>query len=194
MADAAAIYPWAYPLDMGWVSAWPSTIENPDPMLDWPLPYDPSIVGAPVLVEGSPPPIDGYMTGDIASMIPSPIRQAGTALGQTIGQGFQGLGEALGTVPSTFGAPSRIERKLSDTTDKTSQAADTVKTQANQVGDDARRTMAVFQASMISGNQHIEETSRKVQQTADAIKYVVFGIGALTTVALIFHIVKQSTE
>lgn len=189
---------WFYPTDAGHVAAWPLTIENPNPILDWPLPYDPSvvaapqIVGAPELVYGSPPPLEHV--GDLRSMIPEPLWHAGEGLGQAIGHGFEGLGQAFGGLPQQLGAPSRIERKVSDVGDKTADAADAVKLQANQVGDDARRTMAMMQATMVSANRHMEETSKKTQDTAEMVKYVVAGIGALATVAILFHIIKQSSE
>lgn len=185
---------WFYPEDQGYVSAWPLTTENPNPILDWPLPYDPSIVaapdivGAPELVYGSPPPY----VGDLRSAIPQPLWQAGEGLGQAIGHGLEGLSQAFSGLPQQFGTPSRIERKVSDVGDRTADAADTVKTQANQVGDDARRTMAMMQATMIAANRHMEETSKKTQATAETIKYVVAGIGALTTVAIIFYIIKSA--
>ncbi len=181
---------WFYPEDAGHVSAWPLTIENPNPILDWPLPYDPSVVGAPEVIYGSPPPLDHV--GDLRSVIPQPLWQAGEGLGQAIGHGLEGLSQAFSGLPQQLGAPSRIERKVVDVGDKTADAAETVKTQANQVGDDARRTMAMMQATMIAANRHMEETSKKTQATAETIKYVVAGLGALATVAILFHIIKSA--
>jgi hypothetical protein len=199
MASMPEVYPWAYPVDAGYVTAWPNTIENPDPLLDWPYMYDPYTMDqGPIIVEGPAP---GYAVG---SLIPESLSQAGEQLGQgisrawsgvsqAVGQGLEGLRQAAGDIPG-LGIPSRIERKVTDVGDKTAQAADTVKVQANAVGDDARRTMAMMQASMVAANKNLEDASRKAQATADAIKYVALGVGGLATVALLFHIIKQSTE
>ncbi len=78
--------------------------------------------------------------------------------------------------------------------DKISSTADTVANQANQIGDDARRTLAVTQASIVDASKHIEDTAKQTQSTAKTIEYVVLGIGALATVAILFHIIKQSSE
>lgn len=200
LADYGAL--WSYPEDAGYVTPWPGAVENPDPMLGWPTMYDPYAIDMlqppavpsplpPGVISGCAPGPSQYQTGDLRSVVPqswwTPFQHAGQEATEALGHGLEGLGEAFGAIPQTLATPGHIEKKAGD-------AADAVKTQATQVGDDARRTMQMMQASMVNANRHLEETSKSAQSTAEAIKYVALGVGALATIALLFHIVKQSTE
>lgn len=191
-------YPWAYPVDAGQISPWEFAHTNPNAM-EWPVHYDPNSMGhypaghdsyLPHHYTGAPPSADA----------PDWLHKAYSAAqdaAQAIGQGFShmpGLGQALGqgiarapSISSVFGGPAAALSRAADVGDKASTAADTVKLQANQVGDDARRTLA-------NVNQHVEDAARQAQETGKTVQYVVIGVGALAAVAILFHIVKQSTE
>ena len=101
---------------------------------------------------------------------------------------FTDVSQRLSHIPDMFPSPAAVQH----TADKASSAADTIEKQANQFGDDSRRTLLMAQASIISANKQLEETSQHVQSTAKTVKYVVIGIGGLAGVALLFHILRES--
>jgi hypothetical protein len=164
-------YPWAYPVDAGWVSAWPFATENPNPT-EWPVHYDPTMMGR------YPANYPGFVAaGNLSDLVQQAYGGA-----QSLGQGLMHAPGLVQVIPGLAPSPSQSSGSLSD---RASGAADAVRTQANQVGDDARRTMSDV-------SRHTEDTAKQVQTTAKTIQYVVLGVGVLGAVAILFHLIQQS--
>jgi hypothetical protein len=152
----------------------------------WPLPYDPSQA---VLIEG---PIGSYPDDSFVGASTPTLDQTLAQLqqwGQQIGQGIAQWPTAVAT---PIVAPI-AQRKADEVGDKAMAAADTLKAQATDVGEQAKRTLAVAQAQMLAASRDVRETSQHTRATADVAKYVLLGVGGLAAAALLVTIIKQAT-
>jgi len=191
-------YPWAYPTDAGFESSWPAldVVENPLGDLFWPTLYDPRVtrhVHYPAHVAGATAPqtpAEWLRSGGVS--YPSmPWLQKAYGTVQDVGQKFA---QAVQSATPSLVPGALTQSGIPDAASKASDAADAMRRQANVLGDEGRRTMAIAQASLADANRQIEDTAKQAQAAAEAVKYVVIGVGALTTIALLFHIVKQASE
>ena len=118
-----------------------------------------SYVGAPM-----PPPAPGQA-------LASPLSW------ETLGHDLSGAAHDLGAL---FSGPPPAETL--------SAAAETVRTQASSVGDQAKRTLGTAE----SAQKQIARAAKETADTMKAVKFVAMGIGALATVALLVHILKET--
>jgi hypothetical protein len=83
-----------------------------------------------------------------------------------------GISDIFSHAPDVLHAPAGVSHAL----DKAGRAADNVSAKADAMSEDTRRAM------------------QAAEETAKAIKYVVYGVGALAGVALVFSIIRSAID
>lgn len=110
-------------------------------------------------------------------------------LGQEIGQGLEHL-----FIPSEG---MTLSQKADDLHKRAAGAADTMTDSAKEI----KKTAAAANVAIAQASSHAEDTAaaarlaaEEARKTAQTIKYVVLGVGALGAAALLVHLVSQVSD
>jgi len=175
-------HPWAYPADAGFMSTWPEadTGENPSPNLGWPTMYEPHHVHEMHFGPHHVMATHAAGAGDWLSQVSDAAKDMESRARQKAAQAYQAARQAIPNIQMPEVSQLPAFPNLGDIT--------------KPLSDEGKRTLAMAQAGIADANRHVEDTSKAAQDAAQAVKYVAIGVGALLTVSLLFHIVKQASE